>query len=463
MKGRVGGYSTHRTELRKAVEALGIEVTSDIDADYDIAIHVVGPHCFHPVPSKHNILLTTVDSTEVTHWSDAVHQASALVVPCRYNASVLSRYYRGPIHIVPEGIQPEFIYTERHMPGPDEPFRFLFHGAWDCCRKGLDLAFIAFEQWFQSGRMPPNVQLVLKTYSSPFRAALARLGPRYATLPGLASTAAPSCFGSPGIASYFRNTIEDPREAIYPPDYLKHLISETDPRAPAIYPAAADGEINDGPEGLPEIIIDQRDLPLDQLLELYRASHAFVLPTRSEGWGLTLTNALASGLPSVWTNWGAMLDYATEDMGYQLKNYHMVQVYASQIPGVIPLCAEPEVQDIIEAMEAIYHNYAEATKRARVARERMRPYTWASAAQRFIEICYKYIRTPATVAERAKGMSADPAIAALSTVAANFKNVDADLSRRIAGIAWKLVEGMDLTPAETAIAAQAVAALPKED
>ena len=344
---------------------------------------------------------------------------------------------------IPKGICPE-------LPSPSA---FFFMARGTAAEKDLTLRLSHSSNGSSSGRMPPNVQLVLKTYSSPFRAALTRLGPHYATSP--MSAAVPSCFGPPGIADYFRNTIEDPREAISPPAYLKHLISETDPRAPAIYPAAAEGEINDGPEGLPEIIIDQRDLPLESLLELYRSSHAFLLPTRSEGWGLTLTNALANGLPSVWTNWGAMLDYATEDMGYQLKNYHMVQVYASQIPGKIPLCAEPEVPDIIEAMEAIYHNYGEATKRARLASERMRPYTWANAAQRFVEVC-------ATVAGMTGMNTDDPAIVALNAAAANFKNVDANLSRHVAGIAWKLVKGINLTPAETAIANVCTSATAKQ-
>ena len=86
---------------------------------------------------------------------------------------------------VPEGIRPEFSFTERKPPGSGELFRFLFHGAWDYYQTGLDLALIAFEAWFQSGRMPENCQLVLKTYGSPFRGAITRLGPRYAPWPGV--------------------------------------------------------------------------------------------------------------------------------------------------------------------------------------------------------------------------------------------------------------------------------------
>ena len=158
---------------------------------------------------------------------------------------------------------------------------------------------------------------------------------------------------------------------------MKGIIAETDPSAPAIYPAPSEDEINDGPEGFPEIIIDQRDLPPDQLLELYHSSHAFLAPTRSERMGAPLMNALVSGLPSVWTHYCAMIAGADATMGYPLRNYHPMQIYALRHPGGrIPLCAEPEIGGIIEAMEAIYHDYAEATSRAHVAAELMR--AWAN-------------------------------------------------------------------------------------
>lgn len=369
--GRVYGYSTHRTQLRSAVEALGVEVTSDVGADYDIAIHVVGPNAFNPIPSKRNVLVTTVDSTEPTWWSHNVGRADALIVPCMYNRDVLSRWYRGPIDIVPEGIQPEFTYTERVPPQLGAPFRFLFHGAWDCGRKGLDLVLIAFEEWFRSGRMPAECQLIVKTYEAPLPGPLLRLGVTHAPdleHPGIQVP----LFGGLRSAVYFKGFLgKQPPAEVFP-----------------------QGHLDLGSKGLPEVIIDQRDMSLPQIVDLYQSSHAFLLPSRSEGWGITLTQAFASGLPSVWTNWGAMLDYATADMGYQLPMSRMVQIYDSQIPGVTPLCAEPDVPDIIDAMERIYHNYAEACKRARIASERMRPYTWARAAQRFIEICEKYIPQP---------------------------------------------------------------------
>jgi glycosyltransferase involved in cell wall biosynthesis len=38
-----------------------------------------------------------------------------------------------------------------------------------------------------------------------------------------------------------------------------------------------------------------------QLADLYRACDVFVLPTRAEGWGLPLIEAVAAGLPIITT------------------------------------------------------------------------------------------------------------------------------------------------------------------
>ena len=44
---------------------------------------------------------------------------------------------------------------------------------------------------------------------------------------------------------------------------------------------------------------------------LYRRAHAFVLPTRGEGWCLPLLEAMVAGVPAVATAWSGLLEFAT--------------------------------------------------------------------------------------------------------------------------------------------------------
>ena len=53
-----------------------------------------------------------------------------------------------------------------------------------------------------------------------------------------------------------------------------------------------------------------------QLLQEYREAHAFVLPTRGEGWGLPVAEAMTLGLPTLVPAWSGPSAYANADNAY---------------------------------------------------------------------------------------------------------------------------------------------------
>lgn len=55
------------------------------------------------------------------------------------------------------------------------------------------------------------------------------------------------------------------------------------------------------------------------LAELYRSADAFVLPSRGEGWGLPLLEAMACGLPCIATRHGGPTEFATDDTVFFLR------------------------------------------------------------------------------------------------------------------------------------------------
>ena len=56
----------------------------------------------------------------------------------------------------------------------------------------------------------------------------------------------------------------------------------------------------------------------EQYVGLYKAANAFVIPTRGEGWGMPITEAMSMGLPVIVTNWSGITAFVDESVGYML-------------------------------------------------------------------------------------------------------------------------------------------------
>lgn len=159
------------------------------------------------------------------------------------------------------------------------------------------------------------------------------------------------------------------------------------------------GEENGGHKIGDEMVIDDRDLPKEQLAELYRSAHAFVYPSYGDGWSMVLSDAMATGLPSIWTHWSAPVDYADETTGYPITEFRKSPMWSAKDnldrdpPRAWGMEANPDA--IIARMEDILGNYDEALARGKRASERMHSrYTWRQSAQRFIEICERLMSMP---------------------------------------------------------------------
>jgi len=113
---------------------------------------------------------------------------------------------------------------------------------------------------------------------------------------------------------------------------------------------------------------------------LYRAADAFVLPTRGEGWGLPIMEAMASGLPAIVTNWGAHLDFAHENTAYLIDSPGTVPVDDEQrrrspFYGADHRWANPSVHHLALLMRHVFEHRAEARARGMRARDSIRT-TW---------------------------------------------------------------------------------------
>jgi len=126
-------------------------------------------------------------------------------------------------------------------------------------------------------------------------------------------------------------------------------------------------------------------VPAHQLGALYRSVDCFVLPSRGEGWGLPILEAMACGLPVIATNWSAQTDFIHDELAYPLG-----------IEGLVPAeakCpyyegfnwAEPSYEHLRALMRHVYENREEARlKGARASSEVLGRWTWRHSAEKII-------------------------------------------------------------------------------
>ena len=129
-----------------------------------------------------------------------------------------------------------------------------------------------------------------------------------------------------------------------------------------------------------------RQFPYSELGSLYRSADCYVSAGRGEGWDLPLMEAMACGLPSIATDWGAHTEYAHEGVCYPLR-----------IRGTVPATpdhpyyggfrwADPDPEHLRSLLRKVYENRDEARRRgAAAAAEIAAKWTWDHSAKRIFE------------------------------------------------------------------------------
>jgi glycosyltransferase involved in cell wall biosynthesis len=120
------------------------------------------------------------------------------------------------------------------------------------------------------------------------------------------------------------------------------------------------------------------------LIELYRSADAFVLPTKGEGWGLPIVEAMACGLPVVVTDYSAPAGYLDESIAYLVRVQSMIPVYDAEMFSKrdhFGFWAQPDVDHLQSLMRHVYEHRAEAREKGRRARQAVESHlTWYHAA-----------------------------------------------------------------------------------
>jgi glycosyltransferase involved in cell wall biosynthesis len=132
----------------------------------------------------------------------------------------------------------------------------------------------------------------------------------------------------------------------------------------------------------PACVHVDRDLTPAELEGLYAAAHCLVYPSRAEGFGLPISEAMARGIPVIATAYGGQMDFCS-DANAWLIGYRLVPSL-SHVAVAGAEWAEPDVDELRGRMRALASGRdADAVRRkVDAARRTVAALHWSATAQR---------------------------------------------------------------------------------
>lgn len=126
------------------------------------------------------------------------------------------------------------------------------------------------------------------------------------------------------------------------------------------------------------------------MARLYNECDAFVLPTKAEGWGLPVMEAMACARPVIVTNYSAPVEFVSESTGYLIRVAEMIDVRESGQYPSNSQCgqwAQPDLDHLQYLMRHVYEHRREAAEIGRKAREEVcTQWTWDHAAGKALSV-----------------------------------------------------------------------------
>ena len=151
---------------------------------------------------------------------------------------------------------------------------------------------------------------------------------------------------------------------------------------------ALQGKISD--LGLNNVTLLWGEMTESQLADLYRVCDAFVLPTRAEGWGLPLIEAVAAGLPIITTMYSGHMEFLQHVTDSVLPVAHvMTRIDCAEYCSYYPapdndwgVWARPDVASLVtcmqQALQQEHRLYDRAQHNSKIIRER---FSWSQSAE----------------------------------------------------------------------------------
>ena len=130
----------------------------------------------------------------------------------------------------------------------------------------------------------------------------------------------------------------------------------------------------------PDVIVIKDDFNDSQIKSLYEQSDLLVAPSRGEGFGLPIAEAMLLGVPVITTNWGGQLDFCNSNNSW-LIDYRFVQSN-SHFKLDFSYWAEPKIKDLSQALLEVYNSSpSEIYEKTKLAKDSISNFKWDLVAE----------------------------------------------------------------------------------
>jgi glycosyltransferase involved in cell wall biosynthesis len=132
----------------------------------------------------------------------------------------------------------------------------------------------------------------------------------------------------------------------------------------------------------PDVVLINRDMEEGEMCTLYRQCHALVAPSRGEGYGLPMAEAMLFGLPVITTGYGGQTDFCTPENAW-LIDYHFARA-RTHMGLYDSVWAEPDADHLARLMREVHGSTAEAlqAKTDSAKAEILANHKWSDVAER---------------------------------------------------------------------------------